>query len=212
LLSTILQLQKHHVPVVVEDGWIFMVGDVYRAPSGERPTLIFGDRDFAAESGSRRDLQLVASGERTFAYAEDAGYLHTHRIAFPGPPPIVTGTRGDPSVLVDGTRPPEGSAWDSALTMVLESPSSTITLATPPGNEAVGMFLSVDGSDRYTIRCVDHPTLVWSVGVVRSVDGPPGMRTRSFFAEDLATCRQVQVSASDGDGAYSIGEIGFLRK
>jgi hypothetical protein len=209
-MGAVLQLQKHRMPVAIDDAWIFMVGDRFRAAPGERAALIFGNREFAAQARLRRDLSIIENNEQTYAYFEDSAYLRTHRIPF-HPLVAVDGIRGDPAVLTDGVSPPEGSPWDSPLTVVLTSTASTTTLAAPPTSDAIGMVLSVDGSDLYTIRCVDDANRAWSVGVVRSSDGPPRMRTRAFFSDDLAPCREVRITASDGDGAYSIGEIGFLR-
>jgi hypothetical protein len=38
------------------------------------------------------------------------------------------------------------------------------------------------------------------------------MRTRLLFSESLRACRAIEVKPATGDGAYAIGELGFLRR
>ncbi len=207
-VGVVLDLFKHHVPIFVDNYWLFLMGTEFAAPSSEQPWLFIGDRAFYESARKRPDLRLVAAAGDAFALLGDPDYLAKHRVAAKLAVVSATGVVGDPARAVDGVIPAEGTRWDSPLSVVLTSTESAIEV-TVPGADVNGVFLSVDGSDTYAVRCTGddgRPVLLGSVlaGV------PIGMGTGFLRSDALHSCRTVTVSPERGDGYYSVAEIGFL--
>jgi hypothetical protein len=112
---------------------------------------------------------------------------------------------------VDAVIPQEGAPWDSPLSVVLTSESSALEVRVPSG-DLVGLYLSADGNDLYSLRCVGSDGFSWQLGAARPEDRQAGMRTHLLFTDSLASCSAIEVRPISGDGAYSIGELGFLRR
>ena len=209
-VAVVLHLYKHEIPIYVESDWVYVVGKPLTVEEGEHPGLLFGDVEFDRYARTRRDLSLVTSSGGVSVYLEESGYLRRHRIdSSASVPTSISGVEGDPRLVVDGIVPIEGTRWDSPQSVILASTDSSLLVAVPR-DAVIGLFLSADGNDTYTIRCVGtDESLSWSLGV-----GSPavGMRTRLLFSNELSRCQAIEVAPTAGDGAYSIAEIGFLRE
>jgi hypothetical protein len=211
-LAVVLDLEKHGVPVAVEKSWLHMVGKSLAARPGDRYGLRFGDAALQADVAGRLDHAALAAAGGVYAYLEDTHYLQDHRVL--GDPAGVRAydVRGDPRTVTDGVIPEEGTSWDSPVSLVLTSEASAVEIALPTGEDVVGVFLSADGNDRYALRCVGADGLVWFLGPAHPDQAQAGMRTRLLFSGSLPACRAIEVKPVSGDGAYSIGELGFLRR
>jgi hypothetical protein len=210
-MAVVLDLEKHGVPVAIEKSWLHMAGKSLAARPEDRYGLRFGDAAFQAEVAGRLDHVALAAAGGVYVYLEDTHYLQDHRVL--GDPAGVRTyeVRGDPRTVTDGVIPEEGTSWDSPVSVVLASEASAVEVALPPG-DLVGVFLSADGNDRYALRCVGADGLVWFLGPAQPEQAQAGMRTRLLFTESLPACRAIEVKPVSGDGAYSIGELGFLRR
>jgi hypothetical protein len=208
-VGVVVDLFKHHVPIFVDRYWLFMMGTEFAAPSSGHPSLSIGDRDFYESSLMRPDLRLVAKAGDAFALLGDPDYLARHRVAARLAVVSATGVLGDPARVVDGVIPEEGTQWDSPLSVVLTSTASAIEV-TVPDADVDGVFLSVDGSDTYAVRCTDDEGRPVPVGSVLA-GVPIGMGTGLLRSDALRSCRTVTVSPERGDGYYSVAEIGFLK-
>jgi hypothetical protein len=226
-LAVVLHLRKKAIPVAVEENWLYMVGRSFAAQGDTAYALTFGDAAFHNASRSRRDLELVAASQKEtggivdkigeknvesiYVYREDRRYLRDHRVV--GDPASVSarGVVGDPRRVADSVIPEEGSLWDSPVTVVLSAPTSSIEVPVPPG-DVVGAFLSADGNDVYAVKCIGADGLSWLLGPRRREEAEAGMRTHMLFSDSLASCHAIEVTPLSGDGAYSVGEVGFLRR
>jgi len=210
--AVVLDLVKHDVPIFVEPSWLFMMGHELAASEPGHVTLLIGDREFCKLSEARPDLRLIATVPETCALVGDPGYLHEHRVAGAVTLVRATGVRGDPARAVDGIVPAEGTRWDSALSIVLVDKASSVEVAVPvSAGELNGVFLSADGSDTYAVDCVDDAGTRRVLGRVLA-GVPVGMGTGFLFTNELASCAAIRVRPDKGDGFYSVGEVGFLRK
>jgi len=158
----------------------------------------------------RSDFHLIALTPTACAFLADPDYLRTHRLTTKVQLIAEAGTAGDPSRAVDGVIPQQGVQWDSPLSVVLTSPTSFIEV-TVPDADVNGIFLSVDGSDVYEVQCIRADGRSTSLGTVLA-GVPIGMGTGLLFSNELAGCRAVRVMPQSGDGYYSVGEIGFLKR
>jgi hypothetical protein len=217
VMGVILSLAKHDVPISVETGRLFMVGRQHTPARPDEPRLLIGDHVLDEGSRGRPDRRLVAASGDLYAYWEDPGYVAAHRL--PGPVRVVraVGTTGNLRVLGDGVLPAEASRWDTPETVVLDDTRSFVEVEVPAGAAGTigGVFLIVDGNDTYAVHCrlpegvpEDADVLVGLTGGERAT----GMRTRIVWSDLIGACRALRVSPENGDGAYSIGEIGFLRR
>lgn len=211
-MAIILHLRKDQLPVAIEQSWIYMVGPSFTPRPADRYRLNIGDVALHAAAKSQLDQTLVGAAGGTYAYLQDTLYVQEHRL-LPDPAGLsASGTiLGDPRISIDGVIPGEGSIWDSPASVVLTSEQSALEVAVPPG-DLVGIFLSCDGNDLYSLRCLGADGLRWLVGPASPERAEEGMRTHLVFSEALHSCRRIEVKAQSGDGAYSIGELGFLRR
>lgn len=209
VVAVVLQLFKHHVPIYVEQYWLFMMGTEFAERSAGHTQLVFGDRAFYESVRQRPDYRLVATAGDSFAFVADPDYVREHRLAESPRLISATGVAGEPQRAVDGVIPPDGTPWDSALSVVLKSTDSTIEVAVPQA-DVDGLFLSADGSDTYAILCRSEGGTFSLGSILAGV--PIGMGTGVLVSPKLQSCRSVMVEPEHGDGYYSIGEIGFLRR
>ncbi len=211
-VAVVLDLVKHDVPIFVDPRWLFMMGRELAPTESGHPPLLLGGRSFCELGKTRPDLHLIAVVGECCPMLGDVDYLSAHR--FPGPVILVgaTGVRGDPARAVDGVIPVEGTQWDWPQSVVLIDKASAIEVAVPAGVAGLdGLFLSADGSDTYAVDCVDEAGNARVLG--RVLAGVPiGMGTGLLFSDEIASCRTVRVRAEQGDGFYSVGEIGFLTR
>jgi hypothetical protein len=211
-VGVVLDLVKHDVPIFVEPRWLFLMGRELAPTEPGHPALLLGNRSFCELGKTRPDLRLIAVVGEYCSMLGDPDYLRAHR--FPGPVLLVaaTGVRGDPVRAVDGVIPVEWTPWDWPQSVVLLDKASAIEVAVPAGAADIdGMFLSADGSDIYAVDCVDEAGNARVLG--RVLAGVPiGMGTGFLSSDELGSCRTVRVRAEQGDGFYSVGEIGFLRR
>lgn len=113
--------------------------------------------------------------------------------------------------MIDGGVPEEGISWDSPLSVVLTTANSSIVVEVPR-RDLAGVILSSDGNDLYTVRCADDGRWLGALGAALASEGAPGMRTRLLFTDAIGLCSAIRVSASGGDGRYSVAEIGFISR
>ena len=206
-----LSLYKHRIPVLFAKDWAYMVGPELGADSGEHPVLLVGDGNFDRSAHTRADLQPIAASGDLHVYLQEAGYLRKHRLPAKLSVVSATGVVGDPDRAVDGVLPEEGTPWDSPQSLVLQSPASKLEITVPAGNPT-GLFLSVDANDIYAIRCFRTSGEPVVIGTSAPTIDEYGMRTRLVFSEGLDECRSIEVSPQQGDGFYSLGEIGFVTR
>jgi hypothetical protein len=209
-VAVVLDLFKHKVPIFVERSWLFMMGTEFAATSPEHPLLEIGDRAFYEWVRQRPDFHFISMAGDTCAFLADPGYLRAHRLAETPRLVSATGVVRDPAVAVDGVIPADGTPWDSPLSVILTSTASSIEV-TVPHADVVGVFLTVDGSDRYSVHCNGNDGRSALLGSV--VAGVPiGMGTAFLFSDEVQSCKTVTVKPEWGDGLYSVGEIGFLKR
>ena len=209
-VAIVLHLYKRGLPISVERYWLFMMGTQFAASSPDHSTLLIGDREFCALARVRPDLRLIAMEGDVCAFLGDPRYLTMHRVAEKVAVVSSTGVRDDPARAVDGVVPADGTRWDSPLSVVLTSTASSIEVAVPRV-DVDGVFLSVDGSDIYAVECIKGDGRAVPIGSVLA-GVPIGMGTAFLLSDELPSCRTVRVSPQRGDGYYSVGEIGFLRR
>lgn len=211
-LAVVLHLEKAGIRVAVDRRWLYMVGSSLADHPADLYGLTFGDASFHALARTRLDQTLLASAGGVYAYLQDTQYIEGHRV-LPDPGAVsALGVRGALGVVTDGVVPVEGAAWDSPATVVLGSLGSALVVAIPTRADLVGVYLSTDGNDVYSIRCVGLEGLTWLVGPTRPEEAEAGMRTHMIFSDALGSCRSIELSAASGDGAYSVGELGFLHR
>lgn len=210
VMGVILYLEKRGVSFFVDSDWIFMAGQPLTAEPGEHPELVFGDAAYQGAASVQQNLVHVMDADNVHVYLQEAGYLRRHRIEIPLDSVAVTGAEGEPVWAIDGIVPTEGTRWNSPLSVVLTGVDSTVTVDVPRAAVS-GVYLSVDGNDLYTVRCVGGPGRSWSIGAPEVAFGSAGMRTRLFFDAALSSCRALEIAPATGDGLYAVGEVGFLR-
>ncbi len=215
-VGLVLWLEKHQVPVYVDRDWLYVFGNQLAADTRPHRHLLVGDAAFGKIAAARRDRTLVAASGDLNVYLDDPDYLQSHRVAGPIVLLSTSGALGDPRRIVDGVIPPDGTDWQSPLSVVLGTASvNTVEVAVPSGDLA-GLFVCADGNDTYVLRCLGADGSSSRLGVTPSPalgdkEGA-GMRTRMVFADGLAACRSIELTPEGGDGFYSIGEVGFLRR
>ena len=210
-MGVILHLYKESIPVSVEKSWLYMVGTRFSPQANPRFWLKFGDKAFHEAVRARPDHTLVAASENVYVYAEDTNYLHDHAVVLNPVSVSSYGVVGDAVRAVDAVIPEGGARWDSPLSVVLTSESSALDVKVPSG-DLVGLYLSADGNDLYSVRCVGSDGFSWQLGAARPEERQTGMRTHILFTDSLSSCLAIEVRPISGDGAYSIGELGFLRR
>jgi hypothetical protein len=208
--SLVLSLYKHRIPVLVAKDWVFMMGPQLAPDAEEHPVLLVGDGKFEASARARADLRRVAASGDLCVYLEEPGYVRKHRLVTKISVVSATGVAGDPELAVDGVVPDEGTPWDSPRSLILLSETSKLEITVPPG-DLTGLFLSADGNDTYALRCVRASGSIVPIGMTSTVPGY-GMRTRLVFSQILGGCRSIELSPQEGDGLYSLGEIGFVTR
>jgi hypothetical protein len=90
----------------------------------------------------------------------------------------------------------------------LSGTASHVTVEVPATGIS-GVVISADQNDSYTVSASADGSSFPEVGFLRAVPGH-GMQRRALFSERLAGARFVRVSPREGDGHYSLGEIGFV--
>ena len=66
---------------------------------------------------------------------------------------------------------------------------------------------------RVAVRLLVATALGGILGFQRAhVGKAAGMRTHILFTDSLSSCLAIEVRPISGDGAYSIGELGLLRR
>jgi hypothetical protein len=206
--AIVLHLRKEHIPIAVENAWIFMFGTPFAPDAYPHATILVANRAFDRDARQEPQLTRVASNGDTTVYVEPPRFLESHRLA----PPQLRASIGidrDPRLAVDGDIPPDGAPWNGPASAIFKSTASAITVEVPRG--AAGLFASVDGNDLYALRCVDG-SQSWTIGVRNPSDGVVGLHTRMLYDDAIAQCAAIEIRPESGDDLYSIGEIGFLRR
>lgn len=109
-----------------------------------------------------------------------------------------------PSVMTDGAMPPEGSFWDTDQTALIAAGGVMVwDLGEPRHLEAA--LLQGDNNDRYTLELSQDGQSFTPLWQAPPVDDQ-GMHTRVTSALQ-ATGRYLKLTASGGDGMYSVGEL-----
>ncbi len=214
-VGLVVSLEKHGLPVFVAKDWVFMFGRQLAPDRPHYPHLLIGDHAFAEANAMRRDLTTLSVRGDVGVFLQEADYFEHHRLNARLSIVAATGVLGDPACAVDGVIPPEGADWKSSLTVVLGTASTNALEVTVPPGDLAGVFLSVDGNDDYAVNCIGPGGESSRLGEVpvraQGQQLEAGMRTRVLFSNALAACRSVEVTPLQGDGFYSVGEIGFLR-
>jgi hypothetical protein len=185
-----------------------MFGPAFAPDGTEQPTLVVGDPALADRMRACAACAVLGTAGDTAVIFQPPGAIVRSRRPGPGHVLSAVGAAGDPAPAADGVVPEEGAPWDSQLSVVLKSTASSIEVAVP-AEPLAGVFVSADGNDAYSVRCIAADRTTSQLGVVPENRGA-GMRTETIFASTLAACRSVAVSPLSGDGLYSVGEIGFL--
>jgi hypothetical protein len=209
--AVVLHLRKRNIPFFVEPSWAFMFGEPLADPGGEHGRLLVGDGAFDQHARTEPQLSHVVSVGGVSVYAEPAGYFGNHRIKTPPEVLSAFGVDRDPHLAADGVIPPDGTLWDSPASVIMTASASALTVRVPRDEDVMGLFASVDGNDLYAVRCAAR-NLSWTLGVAHPAEGIIGMQTRLLFADALGTCESITIAPVSGDGFYSLGEIGFLRR
>jgi hypothetical protein len=209
--GVVLHLYKQGMSLSAEPLWASVFGTSVAVESGEHAGIVIGDRAFAETATARPDLTRIAQSGDVSAYLEEPGFLARHRL--PSAPALLssTGIDRDPHLAADGVMPPNGTPWDSPASAIFHSPASSLAVRVPPG-DVIGVVVSVDGNDLYTIRCGAHPELSWSIGAKEPQEGLGGMQTRFVFSDRIESCEGLELRPVSGDGLFSVGEIAFLHK
>jgi hypothetical protein len=207
----LLQLYKAKIPFAVEEDWFFMFGRQFQPTGHEGKTLLLGDRTLDLQLQACPDHRRVAASTDTVVYSlEDPTWVDRH--VYHGTSRVVEaiGTKGDPGVVSDGRFPREGAAWNDPGCLVLSGKDSWVTLEVP-ATGLLGVLISADNNDTYRVLGSKDGRVFEEMGAIQPVEGG-GMRPRVLCSERLGTCRYVRIAPQGGDGAYSLGEVGFLLK
>lgn len=119
---------------------------------------------------------------------------------------LMTGDAGavNPERLTDGVEPADGELWDTQWTTRIGKSTPTDWDIGRPTRIAV-MRLQADNNDIYRIEYSTEGGTwksAWNPGAV----DVPGMQTRTSLPLDIVA-RYIRISASGGDGLYSVGEF-----
>ena len=209
--AVVLHLYKQAIPFSVERNWLFMMGQPFGSAIPDRPRLMLGTRALQEASRLRPDRRLVVAAGDTFVYLEDPTYLRTNRSTERLSVLSSYGTRGEVWRAVDGLIPPEGDNWDSPMAVILDTKASFLEITTPQA-PAAGVFLSADGNDDYAVTCVRSNGETLPINSTSPGEKTAGMRTRVIVSTAIGICSTIKISPVNGDGAYSIGEVGFIEK
>lgn len=144
---------------------------------------------------------------------------------------VVGGTfGGSPGVLTDGVIPPRGSFWSDSTVYWTANDGASIDIDLGAVHALGGLTMSVDNNDDYVVETsTDGATFteafrfLGSDGPVAPVPGgleiltslssypasPGDLTTPAYVGRTLPTisARYLRVTAANGDGYYSIGEI-----
>ncbi len=115
-----------------------------------------------------------------------------------------------PSRMTDGLGAVEGDRWQTNLTSVLSSDKAHVDWDLGAPTHVCCATLQGDANDRYALWLSDDGTSwrrLWEAGPMHG----SGMLTRDVDNLD-ATGRYVRVTASGGDGLYSVGEVQLFSK
>jgi len=204
-----LNLHKAGIPFAVEEAWWPMFGRAFRPTGREDVRVVLGDLSLDGALGPRPDHRFVArSGDTTVYVVTDPEWLGRHLRRGPGRVVAAAGTRGDPSVTVDGVVPAEGAVWDAEGSLVLESKDSFLTVAVPEGPVA-GVVVSADNNDTYEVA-VSGDGRTFEVAGTIPARSEKGMRERFLFSTKLRGARELRIRPLTGDGSFSVGEISFV--
>jgi hypothetical protein len=133
-----------------------------------------------------------------------------------------TGTfTNSPSLLIDGVIPPETTIWTAPSNVFWQGTLPAFTIDLGADFKVTGVLWSVDNNDSYTLQTSTDNVTFTTLFTVQIADGniqpsPGGMDTMTSFAgSDFVAnmafspvdARYLRVSAVDGDGLYSIGEV-----
>jgi len=114
-------------------------------------------------------------------------------------------TRGELSLLTDGSIAPEGAQWDSPPAVILETPASTVTWDLGGVQQVRALAIQADANDTYTVwGSVDGK----GYKVMGQIDPVPdhGLRMRTLKVGTVPA-RYLRVGEGVGDRAYSISEV-----
>jgi hypothetical protein len=107
--------------------------------------------------------------------------------------------------IVDGTLAPAGDLWNTGLTAILPSPESFITIDLGQELAIAAAFIEADNNDQYLLSGSLDGTSFVPLWVAPAVRGS-GLRVRKTDAIS-GRARYLRLSASGGDGAYSVSEL-----
>lgn len=209
--AIVLQLYKRGITCSVEDRWTFMSGPQFKRTGTPAPLEV---QFFGKPQAARPDLVLLNKGKdiRGDVYVYAADKTHIGRHLYRGPPVTVekaVKTRGEPRVVADGEIPADGTVFNDPRCLILLDLQASVTVSLPKV-PVIGIVLSADGNDAYSVYASADGEHFEEIGL-RPVIARFGMITKTCAVEkDLSGFRFVRVSPKDGDGFYSIGEIGFL--
>jgi hypothetical protein len=203
-------LYKRSVPFTVDPEWLYMFGRQFRPAEPATREIHVGDRAYHDEAGALPDRRLVAAGKGAFVYLlEDPAWVGRHR--WPGRGRVVAarGTSGEPSRVVDGVVPAEGSRWNGPACVVVAR-DGFVTVTVPAGPIG-GARISADGTDAYRVLGSSDGTAFTTLGTLRRV-GDRGMRARILWWGDRPPPRYLRVEPAGERDRYAIGEIEFLAR
>jgi len=136
-----------------------------------------------------------------------------------------TGTfTNSPSLLIDGFIPAESTIWTDSNNVFWQGTVPAFTIDLGAKFNVTGVLWSVDNNDSYILQTSTDNVTFATLFTVQIADGniavsPGGMDTMTSFAgtdfvANMAISpvdvRYIRVSAVDGDGLYSIGEVQAL--
>ncbi len=122
-----------------------------------------------------------------------------------GRSPVTDSGVSRPGRLTDGKSAVEGDPWQTDLTSVFATPRAQVTWDLGSAVPICCATVQGDANDRYVLSVSDDGATwkrLWEAGPVRG----GGMLTRDVSDLDAAG-RFVRLSASGGDGRYSVGEV-----
>lgn len=122
--------------------------------------------------------------------------------------------RGDVSLITDGAVAPEGTQWDAPVGVTLETAAGFVTYDLGQPRSISALMLQADANDTYKILGSNDgaPASFKVLAEIQNViDRGHGLRTRAVEIPPT-TVRYLRVGEANGDGFYSISELGAYCK
>jgi hypothetical protein len=196
--GVLIKLDKVGIWPVLEPSWRFMFGPGYVYEQAPARALAFYDR-------FEHDAHLLRAAPNLYVYTSEREDPLSAPVVRPISVVASEGVRGNVAGLVDGQTPVEGAHWDSPGTVILDTPTSSVTLALP-SRDLTEIWVTADGNDSYTLQGSTDGARFVAAGVIANAN-LFGLRTRHVKFAHPRAWSYLRIRPQTGDGLYSLRQI-----